>query len=428
MTRCYYTLKWKDKSDRQVKMVSAADNLVRIGQREDCEVRLPNGGDYADDLFAVVKPAKSADSWLIVPVSPFVKTLVNGSEVGLCHYLRSGDHISFSDGDVELSYEIRKGEFDGSLNYGSDRLSRKWGLSLTGAVALVALAAIYAIFAPSIREKRVTASLDAADCSIYKINADSVFLVRTTAKDETIVGRTAISTPGTAFLTSNGELITARHCIEPWLNYSDLGKLTGDSSDLPIPVQFALFAESYNWLHDNDTTFRVVSKCSLLDSSGAFARSILSDDFSCDRTRDDVLELGDHSHTLFWRSISAGFGRKDMMMGDIAIIRDFGISGIINILPEGRMLPLLKAGRKLYFRGFPVRHQNSGMEKMEKKLLTDYVPGRMISHGEAEHGYSGSPALIVDKGKVFAAGVLSTLDDGGSGCAYSVPVTEIPDK
>jgi hypothetical protein len=138
--------------------------------------------------------------------------------------------------------------------------------------------------------------------------------------------------------------------------------------------------------------------------------------------------LGGFNNTLFWRSISAGFGRKDMMMGDIAVIRHFGTSGKIQLLPEDRMQSLLKAGRKLYFRGFPVRHQNSGMEKMEKDLLSDYVTGHMISHEEAEHGYSGSPALVVDKGKVFAVGVLSTLDDGGTGCAYSVPITEIPDK
>ena len=428
MTGFYYTLKWKSKADRQVRTVSAADNLIRIGQREDCEVRLPNQGDYADELFAVIKPVQTGDSWLVIPVSPFVKTLVNGSEAGLCYYLKSGDHIAFTDSEDEIVFEIRKGDYDGTLNFGTDRLSRRWAQALSIAVAFVALFTVYAVFAPSIREKRIASALDAADCSIFKINADSVFLVRAIAEEETIVRRAAVSTPGTAFLTVDGDLITARHCIEPWLNYSDYGKMTGEGSDLPNPAQFALFAESYNWLHDNDTSYRVVSKCSLFDSSGAWVKDILSDDFSCDRSRDDILELGDYSNTLFWRSISAGFGRKDMMMGDIAVIRSFGSPGKIQVLPEDRMLQLLTAGRKLFFRGFPVRHQNAGMEKMEKSLLTDYVPGRMISHGDVEHGYSGSPALIVEKGRVFAVGVLSTLDDGGTGCAYSVPVTEIPEK
>jgi len=428
MNRCYYTLKWKEGTDRQVRTVSAADNLIRIGQREDCEVRLSNDGDYADELFAVIKPDKAGNGWLVIPVSPFVKTLVNGSEAGLCHYLKSGDYISFTDTDSEISFETRKGEFDGTLNSGSDRLSRRWVYALTGVVAVVALFTVYAVFAPQIREQLVASALNATDGSIYKINADSVFLVRTTAEDETIVRRTTVSTPGTAFLTVDGDLITARHCIEPWLNYTDFGKMIGDDPSLPQPVSFALFAESYNWLHDNDTSYRVVSKCSLFDPSGALVKEILSDDFSCDRSRDDILELGGFNNTLFWRSISAGFGRKDMMMGDIAVIRHFGTSGKIQLLPEDRMQSLLKAGRKLYFRGFPVRHQNSGMEKMEKDLLSDYVTGHMISHEEAEHGYSGSPALVVDKGKVFAVGVLSTLDDGGTGCAYSVPITEIPDK
>ena len=419
-------LKWKEKDSRQARSVSAADNTIRIGQQEDCEVRLPNQGEYADDLFAVIKPAQSLDGWLIIPVSPFVKTLVNGGKVGLYHYLSSGDHISFTESDTEIVFEIRKGEFDGTVDFGADRLSRKWGYALTGAVALVALVAVFAIFAPSIREKRITAALDAADRSIYKINADSVFLVRTTAEGDMVVRRASVSTPGTAFLTDNGDLITARHCIEPWLNYSDLEKLTVGSPDLPVPVQFALFAETYNWLHGSDTTYYVASRCSLYDSSGELVKEILSSDFSCDRSRDDVLELGDFTNSLFWRSISAGFGRKDMMMGDIAILRGFGGPGRIHVLPESRMQILLKAGRSLYFRGFPVRHQNAGMEKSEKSLLNDYAQGRMISHGELEHGYSGSPALLVEKGTVFAAGVLSTLDDGGSGCAYSVPITEIP--
>ena len=39
----------------------ASLNTVRIGQKEDCQVLLPNSGIYADEVFAVIKPVKSLE-------------------------------------------------------------------------------------------------------------------------------------------------------------------------------------------------------------------------------------------------------------------------------------------------------------------------------------------------------------------------------
>ena len=424
MTDCYYSLRWKD-GDGQARNLSAQDDTVRIGQREDCELRLANDGLFADELFAVIKPARSASGWQIIPVSPFVSSMVNGTAVGLNHYLKNGDHITFGEGEVDITFEIRKGTFDPSAAYGDGNRHHQRIVVLTMAVAVAALLAIYAIFAPSIKNAIITDALASADESIFKISADSVCLVMTAGGRDTVVNRTAISTPGTAFLSDDGLLVTARHCVEPWIAYPDIDLIASGNHIIPEYVRFALFAETYNWLHNNDTTYRVISKCSLFNSSGALLKMLSSSDFLYDTSRDDILELGDYSRPLFWRSIAAGFGRKDMMMDDIALIRGYGGTGKITLLPQERMQSLLKAGSKLYFRGFPVRQQGVGMEKAEKLIFNDFIPGKMICHDKLEHGYSGSPALVVYKNKVYAAGVLSTLDDRSPSCAYSVPVTEI---
>ncbi len=425
MTGQYIVLKWKDEASRRQRSFTARENAVRIGQEADCDVSLPNTGRFADELFAVIKPAKSAEQWQIIPVSAFVTTLVNGSPVGLNHYLESGDRITFSEGGTEILFRTVKGELDALKTQAYVKASRRWVYFLTAAVALAALLAVYAIVAPSIRDARLTKALSLADASIYKIKADSVFLIRQTAGKEEITARTAVAIPGTAFIIADGSLVTARHCIEPWINYTDIEKLSASSPELPRYVAFALFAESYNWNHRADTTYRLVSKCSLYDASGAFVKDILSSDFLVDTSRDDILELGDFGADLYWRSISPGFGRKDMMMGDLAVMRAVASDGGIELLSKDKMQELLKAGNSLYFRGFPLKHQGAGMEKSQKRILNDYEPGLLISHEKLEHGYSGSPALVVYKERVYACGVLSTLDDNNSSSAYSVPISEL---
>ena len=104
MSGQYYTLRWKGASRQSDEQLAASDNPVRIGQRADCDLRLPNQGPYADELFAVIRPVRSAGGWQIIPASEFVQTLVNGSPVVLTHYLKDGDHITFSETGAEITY------------------------------------------------------------------------------------------------------------------------------------------------------------------------------------------------------------------------------------------------------------------------------------------------------------------------------------
>ena len=430
MNGLYYTLRWKGTSRQSDENLAASDNPVRIGQRADCEVRLPNRGPYADELFAVIRPVKSADGWQIIPASEFIQTLVNGSPVVLTHYLKDGDHISFSETDSEISFEVRKGDQFGNQTVHFTSLSRRITAIWSCTAILVTCLVLYAVLAGTFDQGRNRRALKSADESVLQLMVDSIYYVRTVdGRSDTLRRRAASDNRGmvlngTAFLTSDGILVTARHCIEPWLNYKQIFASGIDISRLPTGTAWALEAETYNQTHDNDTSFAVISLCSLSKKDGTSAGRYLSSAFKTDRSRDEIVELGDYYHSWFWRSITGRFNRNDMMLGDIAILPGQARGSIV--IPSGELMEKkLHADVHLSFKGYPKRLE-AGIESAQGTLLRDYAPGHMLSHnGGLEAGYSGGPALVVQKGKVYAVGVISTFDKDSQVCIYSVPITEI---
>ena len=424
-----YILRWKGGSMQKDEMLSASGNPVRIGQKDGCDVMLPNEGPFADEVFAVIVPNRSVPGWHLIPVSAHVRTLVNGVEAGLVHYLDNGDCISFSEGQSELTFELREGRDSGPETRRYSVISRRMVCMLACAAVLVFAALVLGILWPGIENSRNLAALRSADASVLILEVDSVYFVRNSSSGSRILrrgspaGRNGLFIRGTAFLSEDGELVTARHCIEPWLNFK---RLYDEGAQLPKTVGWAMEAETFNQTHKGGTTYRVVSHCRLFTADGEPCGEFLSSDFLYDDSRDEIVELGDYSDVRYWRSVSGRFNRSDMMLGDIAVLRNSGLRGTIRLAPAARIPSWLKTSATLHFKGYPNRVE-TGMENREGKVLRDFIPGHLISHnGGLEPGFSGGPVLIARRGRVYAVGVVSTFDRDSDKCIYSVPVTEIP--
>lgn len=416
----FYTLRWKGSAFGTDEHLSASENVVRIGQREGSDVLLPNHSRYADEQFAVIKPTKSADGWQIIATSEFVKTYVNGNPVSLNHYLKSGDHISFSESAVEILFEIKKGENVGTSRFTT--VSRRRIALIACATAFAIALAVYGIIAPDIIRDRNAAALNAAEESVAELSVDSIYYIRNVSGKQDTVCRSGASIIGTAFLTEQGLLVTARHCIEPWLEYHNIDSVV--INRFPLWTAWAVDAETYNRAHRNDTSYRVVSKCSIRTANKYWGQ-FWSSDFSYNGTRDEIVTGGDYLHSYCMRTITGMFNRSEMMLGDIAVMPFKPHVGTIVIPSESVLKRIVTTGSSLTFKGYPSL-QEWGIDTKEGKVRKEYRSGHMISHdGELIYGYSGGPALIVYKRKAYVVGIVSTLDKGENDCIYSVPISEI---
>ena len=127
---------------------------------------------------------------------------------------------------------------------------------------------------------------------------------------------------GTAFLTTDGQLVTARHCIEPWLDFPKGTTKYIINDNTPKPVMMALEAVTNNILHGDSAQWRMVSYCSLRkpEINDSVLLNVSSEDFIFDNSRDHIVECGDYEHQYFWRSIKVRPHHTDMMLGDIAYL------------------------------------------------------------------------------------------------------------
>lgn len=435
MSQDYYTLSWSRPGHwyEKEKQLSAAADTVRIGQQEGCDAQIGNDGIFADEVFALIRP-DTPEGWSLIPVSCYIQCFVNGSPVSLVHHLQDGDRIRFSEAEEEFLFEVRQDEYvdrKGVLH--STSLPRPVRIILFTLpfllIGLLSLFVIRHVTENSFRERAIAA----LHSSVLQIQVDSVYFVRTTSESSRIlrsfsyVHEQGGTENGTAFLTKDSLLVTARHCIEPWLNYQGIFLSTLALSGCSLPVQWALEAETYNQTHTGDTVFSVVSKCTFArgeDASEVLGLRLLSSDFIYDISRDEIVELGNFNQEFYWRSITERFARRDMMLDDIAYVHA-GMAGSIRLATKDQLPGLLEQGTALTFMGYP-NYQTKGFERSEGTVRRSYSEGEMIIHnGQLVTGYSGGPVLVNRGTSVTAVGVISVVDNKGGSRIYSVPVSEM---
>ena len=435
----YYTLKFErtDSLHKKGEVVVVPSGELGIGQQDDCKIMFENDTEYEDEQYAVIRPTRNEGEWQFIPTSEHVKSFVNGIPVNLVYYLNDGDRISFDNENQELLFKI----------HCDDKCDEAKGVQLVAApisrtllavlivmpVVLFSLLAGYIIKANTADAERYKL-LDTLRKSVLQISVDSVLYVEMTSEGEKVIRKYSYQAEeghvinGTAFLTTDSDIVTARHCIEPWLNDSAIEEANTLGEVESVPSSWAMEAETYNQTHNRDTTYSVVSICSFYrgqNGTEQFGRPYKSSEFVVNKTRDRVVEKGDFKDVLFWRSIKETYSYKDMMLGDIAWAAADSVGGV-SVATEEEIAMLLSARPTLFFMGYPDHNTMRGFSTTEGRLQMDYVKGNMIAHdGNLIHGCSGAPVIVIKSNKAYAVGVVSRIDANGGGRTYSVPVTEL---
>ncbi len=452
--KTYYILRFMhdDAMHRRGEKMLNAKNELRIGHSEECDLRLPNPAPTEDAALAIIVPSPSSDgnsesaaSWRLVRLSPYKQheVRVNGTPVTHVHRLADGDRISFEGQRQELQFSIRHDDMYNSQGLVMKTSMPRWTIALLVAVPVILFAVLFAMMRNANAQMMDDTLAERVKESVLKMQADSVWLVAINDGDTVRLQSHSFSTDnqttiGTAFLTEDSMLITARHCLEPWLN-DPVAPTVSDTTELSsLPVRWAMVAETANQ-NEGKEVMALITFVSLWkdgDNSGPIAR-LRSTDFTMNKTRDEIIETGDFDHELYWRSILARHRRTDMTLGDIAWMQvspqSIGLpKSIIRRATSDDMKQMLaKTGRKLYFMGFP-SSQERGFEKCDDELRQpvrigeDGLPDAVLAHnGDIRPGFSGGPVMVADGGTAIVVGVVSVVDQVSDQRKYSVPVTEM---
>ena len=438
----YFTLRfcYNDVLHKTGERMACAKDSILIGQHDYCEIRYPQSEIYEDVVFAEIKPNTSGEGWHLIPCSEYYEVSVNGSPVDFIHYLKDGDRIGFAHEKQELIFNQHKdNKFD--LSEGYKQLNKSvyiWTIAVIAALMFAMVGILY--FHEKDTESLSAEMLKDARSSVYRIDVCYFVKIQIVDGDTLALDTFDIDSQGmpaivgTAFLTTDSLLITARHCIEPWLNMVDYKKIENHEKQDFIPAQWALDAETYNQIHDNDTTMQVISYCNISsgDSGNEYLCSFSSSDFIMRKDRDEIIEIGDYSQVYYWRSIERTFHRTSMMRDDIAYTR-INQAGKIKL---GNRVLLSKTlsvfNKRLEFIGFPtyseidIENTNNQLQRPIKVATDDSLSFEMLAHnGELSPGYSGGPVLVRNGDDWFAVGVISVTDKVKDTRVYSVPVTEL---
>ena len=449
MSKRYYTLRYErnDAFHKAGDRVANADNTLHIGQTETCDIRLNNESQYEDAVIAVIEKRPDDKGWKLISVSPYKEheVRVNGAPIHLLHFLNDGDRIAFAGQKQELTFNIRE---DGQYKTTDIiSLSKNSNRSIVALLAILILAIIGFALHQLPGTPMSDGMIESAKQSVFQIKVDSVQL-KAHYGDSTVICRTAYLKDeyGTAFLTTEGHLVTARHCIEPWLNLTEGTHLDTSCEATPLHIRMALEATTRNIIaesEDDNTQWQMVSYCSLRkpEINDSVLLRVTSTEFVIDDSRDHIMEFGDFSHQYYWRSIKVRPHRTDMMLGDIAFLPQASEllhqTGTIKTASKEEVAKLChKANRNLIIVGRMSNNAESKqlqspsahlMLQITEANCRDGYPNTVIAHdGNISHGFSGGP--VMTRSGLFdwcVLGVVSVTDTDNDNWYYSVPISEI---
>lgn len=432
----YYSLRYEssDALHKKGEVVVVPSGELRIGEQADCKVLFENTTDYEDELYAIVRPTRNAGEWQLIPASDHIATWVNGNAVSLVHYLNDGDRISFDHAEQELVFTVHRDDryaaAQGVQVIPAPIPRRLLACMITLPLLIVGALAAFIIYNAQEDGRRERLFADVRN-SVLQITVDSVYYMH----GDSVLGRYSYQNDeghvinGTAFLTADSSIVTARHCIQPWLN-ENVDEANSPKEIKSLPARWAMMAETHN--QENDTkAWRVVAVCHFYRGQNGmekFGRAYRSTEFEVDETRDHIVEKGDFDSVYYWRSVKETYSYKEMMLGDVAWTKTDSV-GKIRLATAENLDEWLTSRQTLYFMGYPDHKTLRGFSQEEGRMQMDYEAGSVIAHsGNLIHGYSGAPAIVVQKGYAYAVGVVSRVDPNGGARAYSVPVNELKKK
>lgn len=392
MNKQYYALQYKsdDGIHKKGDIQYVDQDVLHIGQTPECSLTLPSHPDYADTCYAVILKDADQGTWHIIRQEKDAAIYINGTPLELVQNIRNNDRLTFD--NTVLVFSIREGETP-RVQYIMYKAPR-WIKFSFFAVFLLLLGIIFTIHQNS--KKTISIFKNEIE-SIYKIEAKAL-LVISQQEDTLDILPADRAYVGTGFVTEDGYFVTARHCVEFWLGMENELKPSLHDIESEI-VKKAIEAEM-------DTTIRLVSQLKITSHDGKESFECTSNDFTMDKTRDNIYDCGDFETEYLWRSIVSVFEKRDAELGDVAIMTwGKGESRIVLEEPD----VLHDTETELCSFGYP---QNEGGQEAVFALDEGKIYQQKESPDECfictkgfDQGFSGGPVFAKDKKTVI--GVVS---------------------
>lgn len=442
----YYRLTYTSSDKRELigDYVLNGSRPLNIGQDDSCDVKLPDSDKYEPQLFATILIHDHEDGWYVVKRTDSYHIYVNGDDVPVAQALKSKDVLSFSDGTyhTELRFDIiNDGEYDAKsgIVYRKHK-SQKSYFVMTALLALLAIGAIaYALFGRQ-KDLRHT-DLSMYSQSVYHITTDSVYLLCDSLIDghiqQVVVEAIELSqvASGTCFLTEESLFVTARHCIEPWINDEEWDGVSSKKKMSP-EVRLATMAETGNRLSGTQK-YTVRAHCVI--SKGLDRYDYYSTDFLMNKSRDMVMRLGTTKEIFYWRTIFPIAHRRDMELGDFAYLKAKDISEKGNIpmatWEDFQTFASPENDHDIAVVGYPLNDNDAddvavpvygNLMSMELNEADKGLAGCMQLSAPINRGNSGGPVFAMIDGEIKVVGIVSKADGrADQGMFWAVPVIEV---
>ncbi|MBR5102187.1 MAG: hypothetical protein IK092_03610 [Muribaculaceae bacterium] len=437
----YYTLKFRGSTGghRSGDVVKNSSVPLTIGECADCEVKFERHDKrYAPEYYATILPNADGESWRIVKRSPHVDvSIVGHGGFSYVYNLRNGDVITFGGQRASLQFQVRNdARYDSAGAVTVEHKTSKWIYGIIiGLIAAMVLGGLW--FYNRSHKEILYDDVSQFESSVLKISVDSVERVLMHGDTREVLASKALDEEkivGTAFLTADGKLVTARHCVEYWLGEEMWPSLKIDSLESDDIRRWAAEVETFNIENEDVDSAQVLRVyCSVKGQSGdkLFTFTSDADSVHINREHDAIITLDDFTNRYYWRSITPYFNQRDMELGDIVWV-DVPVEGKFK-LASPSVIDGLSPNEYLAFFGFPKGEKVSHCADFEKGSLKvkgaePLTQSTLVHSGLLKEGYSGGP-VIARKGLGFAVvGVISKCDTINEYLMMSVPISEITSK
>ena len=429
----YFSLRLKGGNayHQQGKRLKLTDRIVNIGETPDCDVRYESDGEQPD-YYATIILNEDGKSWRIVKRSQHIDISIAGKgTIGYAHQLSDGDIIQFSDQSMALCFHSHYDD-----KYDEDEKKIPWQWVVAGVSALMAMMVVAVVFGNK-RDGISNEDVEPLEESVYIVKVDSVRQVLVANGVEECIAPAQVladdAPTGTAFLTTDGKLITARHCVEYWIGTNlDLTTKVAALGEEDI-VRWAIETETFNQLHDKDSVRQLQVFFSLFDFMGNKKYSFTSTDkqVHMNKDKDGVFMLADFTQDYYWRSVRPYFKDRQMELGDILWIDGIKEEGKVSLAGPEQMQNV-KNGTKLMICGYPMtgigdKRMTFTEGTIRRNAQTDSE--NLFFESNINHGFSGGPVLMKAGSDIVAIGVVSRVDSISSGLyKWAVPISEVRGK
>lgn len=412
-----------------------AEAPLTIGQLESSDIHLPCDEDMLPQCFCTIVKDTNGNGWLLIKKSDFYAVSVNSQDIDYICRLNPKDVISVEGNAFVFNVfdDDKYIEEQGVVLINPNRKIWQVLLLLSALILIIAGILGYQMYSQTMSHFTSSDNTDIRS-SVYKIIVSEILLQQHTPADKDGEYYTIDSfepdslSTGTCFFSKDSLCITARHCVEPWLDYSGWADNI-KMEDLPKAVSWAVLSEK-NQIEQADTLYRIVSHCQVIDEDSCIYE-FTTDTVSFNRSRDIVAHMGDEQ--LPWRFIYPLFSKKDVELGDFAFVKT-DRRGKLDLATEDYLIRMdcdEDSGKRIY--GFPKTNHGNQWEYQEISHIS--IPEKQDNrftqclqlNVNGTSGYSGAPVIEKKNGKLMVIGIFSKIDDfvDSKNTFYAVPANEV---